>query len=81
MDDTQVRLRRCFAAVFPRLAQNSIEHASMEGVAEWDSVAGTTLMAAVEEEFGFEIDVPDMAELTSFPAILAYLRGRRSHVS
>lgn len=81
MDDTQVRLRRCFSAVFPRLAKDAIEQATMDNVAEWDSVAGATLMAAVEEEFGVEVDIQDMAELVSFPAILAYLHRKHNEAS
>jgi acyl carrier protein len=67
------RLTRCFAAVFPGLSRGQIASASVETVEAWDSVAGVTLVSAIEEEFGTELD-PDMLEsLVSFRAILEYL--------
>jgi acyl carrier protein len=42
----------------------------------WDSVAGVTLFAIIEEEFALEIDVQDMKDLLSFDSILQYLLRR-----
>jgi acyl carrier protein len=67
------KLIRCFAAVFPALGREQIESASVENVEAWDSIAGVTLVTAIEEEFGTELD-PDAVELfVSFHAIRDYL--------
>lgn len=77
MPDVNERLVRCFTAVFPDLAPSEAEHASVETVAEWDSLAALTLVAVVEEEFGIQIDDHDLAELGSFTALRTYIDDRR----
>ena len=74
MNDTQVRLTRCFAAVFPDLSDHQITSASLDTVGGWDSVAAATLVTTVEEQFGIEIEAEAVGSLTSFQAILDYLR-------
>lgn len=74
MDDVQNRLMRCFSAVFPNLSQDELFHASTTNVKAWDSVAGVTLFAMIEEEYGIEMDMNELADMTSFERILACLR-------
>jgi acyl carrier protein len=74
MDDTRNRLVRCFAAVFPSLPADSIARAGVSNTEGWDSVASVTLVATIEEEFGIELDIQDLAELISFEKILDYLQ-------
>jgi acyl carrier protein len=69
------RLRRCFAAVFPTLPPDEIPTASIDTVAEWDSLAAVTLAALVEEEFDVEIPDEALSELTSFAAVGDFLRS------
>jgi len=76
MDETRQRLTNCFQVVFPALPQEQIERASTGTVAEWDSVAAITLMNVLEEEFGLEMDLDDLADLDSFDKVLAYLQKR-----
>jgi acyl carrier protein len=76
VDDTHERLVKCFAAAFPTMAEEQIQLASAETVAAWDSIAGATLFAVIEEEFGLEFDPQDLADLLSFPQILAYLQAK-----
>ena len=76
MADTKERLTRCFAAVFPSLNGNQILDATASTVQGRDSVASVTLFAMIEEEFRFELDLHDLAELTSFAKILDYLSKR-----
>lgn len=76
MDDIQLRLEKCFSGVFPKLAREEVPNASPDVVASWDSVASVTLFATIEEEFGLEIDVQDLTELTSFQQIHQYLLRR-----
>jgi acyl carrier protein len=76
MDEVQVRLMGCFAAVFPALTQEQILRADHYNVSRWDSVAGVTLFATIEEEFGVEVDLQDLAGLVSFETILGYLTSK-----
>lgn len=74
MDNIQARLTRCFAAVFPDISDDQITGASSDTVKGWDSVAAATLVTTVEEEFGIEIDGEALESITSFQAMLDYLR-------
>lgn len=63
----------CFLAAFPSLSREEVPEASVETVAEWDSLGAITLVALVEEQF--ELDIPEAAldGLTSFSAIQGFL--------
>jgi acyl carrier protein len=76
MDEARSRLTTCFLAVFPSLARENVLRASVKSTEAWDSVATVTLIAAIEEEFGVEIDIRDMENLVSFDNILDYLRNK-----
>jgi acyl carrier protein len=76
MDETRQRLTNCFQIVFPDLPQQEIATASTATVAAWDSVAAITLMNVIEDEFGFQMDLDDLADLDSFDRIYAYLQKR-----
>jgi acyl carrier protein len=73
VNKTSEKLTRCFTAVFPGLDRGQIALASVETVEGWDSVAGVTLVSAIEEEFGTELDPEMLESLVSFRAILEYL--------
>ena len=77
MDETRQRLTNCFQVVFPDLPQDAIETASTATVSAWDSVAAITMMNVIEDEFGFEMDLDDLAELDSFDKVYSYLQNRR----
>jgi len=76
MDDARQRLTNCFQVVFPNLPAQNIAEASTKTVAEWDSVAGLTLMTVVEDEFKLQIDLDDLAGLDSFESFYSYLQKR-----
>ena len=76
MDETHDRLMKCFAVVFPDLSQDAIAGASTATVAAWDSIAAITLMNVVQDEFGLEIDLDDLADLDSFANLHSYLQKR-----
>ena len=76
MNALDTRRANCFAAVFPDLNAQEIRQASQASVAVWDSINALTLVNVIEEEFGIQIDLEAVAELSSFPLILEYLRGR-----
>jgi acyl carrier protein len=71
--DSNERVVRCFASVFPNLTPRQILTASIETVAEWDSLATVTIVALLEQEFGVQIDQFDLPELSSFYGVKNYL--------
>jgi acyl carrier protein len=77
MDETRQRLTNCFQVVFPDMPQEQIPTASTASVANWDSVAAITLMNVIEDEFGMEMDLDDLADLDSFEKLQAYLQKRQ----
>ena len=74
MDEQQARLVNCFLAVFPELSADEVGSATSATVASWDSVAGVTLLAVVEEEFGLTLETDDLSRFDSFQGFLSYLR-------
>ena len=75
MSEVDDRLTRCFASVFPALSPEELRNASVETVPAWDSLAAVTLVAVLEEEFAMQIDLMDLAELTSYQAVRSYLQN------
>ena len=80
MDETRTKLTECFQIVFPDLNAKDIPKATQETVAAWDSVAAITLVSVIEEQFGIEMDLDDLAELDSFEKVCAYLDRRQQPV-
>jgi acyl carrier protein len=76
MDETRQRLTNCFQVVFPDLPQEALASASTATVPAWDSIAAITLMNVIEEEFGFQMDLDDLADLDSFAKVYSYLQKR-----
>lgn len=77
MNDVQARLIKCFAAVFPELSPEEIQHASPTTVSSWDSLASITLLSVLEEEFQIQIDLEDLEHLVSFELVLDYLQHQK----
>lgn len=77
MDDVRAKLIECFQIVFPDMQEKDIPSASQQTVAEWDSVAAITLVNVIEEQFGIEMDLDQVADLDSFEKVLAYLQQRQ----
>lgn len=78
MAEIESRLLHCFEIAFPELAPQEIPAVSMASLASWDSLAGITLFALIEEEFGVSISPDDAAGLVSFELILDYLKQNSS---
>jgi len=74
--DPRQRLAKCFEIVFPDLPRAEIAGASTATLQAWDSVAAITLMNVVEDEFGLQIDLDDLASLDSFENLHSYLQKR-----
>src|SRR5690606_18772651 len=66
MDDIETRVQHCFQNVFPDAPAERLSKLSQASVAEWDSGRHVTLLAALAEEFGREIDYEAAEELSSF---------------
>ena len=80
MDHIALRLTNCFQTVFPHLPEGEIAAASQTNVAAWDSVAAITLVNVIEEEFGIQMDLDQLADLDSFTRVHDYL-SRETQIS
>ena len=76
MDKSRARLIKCFELVFPDLAEDQVPSASQATMPEWDSVAAITMMNVIEDEFGIEMDLEEVAGFDSFESIHQYVAGR-----
>ncbi len=78
VSDSRARLVKCFSVVFPQLEEGEIPQATLTSVAAWDSLATVTLITVVEEEFGVNIGLENLEQVTSFSGILDYLSRQNS---
>lgn len=46
--------------------ESVLESLKYQGIAAWDSVGHMSLMTALEETFGIEMDIDDIIEFSSF---------------
>jgi acyl carrier protein len=76
MSEEDDRLVRCFASVFPTLSEGEIRASDVVPLFDIDSLAGVTLVTLIDQEFGVDVDLPDLLELGSFEAISQFLRKR-----
>ena len=77
MTELEDRLVRCFASIFPTLADEEIQAADLEPLTGTDSLAGVTLVALIDQEFGVEIDLEGLLALGTFEAVYRYLREQQ----
>jgi acyl carrier protein len=77
MPELTTRLARCFAAVFPDLAEAEIYRASATSVGAWDSLATVNLLSVIEEEFQIRVAPEDFESFVAFELILDYLQGKQ----
>ena len=76
MSESQDRLVRCFSSVFPTLSETEIRASDVVPLFDLDSLAGVTLVTLIGQEFGVDVDLPDLLELGSFEAISQFLQKR-----
>lgn len=83
MNDYDDRLMRCFESTFPGATPHEIRKGKFDAMPDWDSLRGVTLLAVLEEEFGVQIDLPELLELETFDSVKQYLsqRGMISQVN
>ena len=70
------RLMRCFTSAFPSAAREEFTTAKFESICGWDSLRGVTLLALLDDEFGMQIDLPELLELETFGALKTHLLQR-----
>jgi len=78
MDDLEGKLIDCFAVVFPDLAREEVRLASMASVPGWDSMASINLVAVIEEEFGIQLEIEELADMASFASVLDLLHQKKT---
>jgi acyl carrier protein len=76
MDDIQIRLTRCFLAVFPELIESDVLTATPSSVKGWDSIATLNLLTVIEEEFNVQIDFTELMNGLSYEQLAADLQKR-----
>ena len=83
MNNDDDRLMRCFASAFPSATRDEIRTAKFDAIPGWDSLRGVTLLAVLDEEFGVQIDLPELLELETFDSVKRHLsqRGMISQVN
>ena len=74
MNEIETRVLGCFANVFPDVPRAELERANQASLAAWDSVLHVTLLAALAEEFQFELDYEAAEEVRSFALAVEYVR-------
>jgi acyl carrier protein len=74
MSDQDDRLVRCFSSVFPTLSEREIRASNVVALFDLDSLAGVTLVTLIDQEFGVNVDPPDLLELGSFEAVSRFLQ-------
>jgi acyl carrier protein len=76
MNDMDKKLIECLQTVFPGVPDAALRQASVQTLAQWDSLATVTIVALVEEQFGIEVDPDDLTRFDSFDHIAAFLESR-----
>lgn len=54
---------------------DGVENATMESVDKWDSIGQMSLVAMIEDEFGFEMEPDEVMQFTSYAAGLVILKN------
>lgn len=71
------KVKTIFAAVFS-LTDENIEWMTRENTEKWDSMAHTSIVLCIEEEFGLSLEFEDAMELDSFEFIVAFLDSKNA---
>ena len=67
------RLRAIFVSVFELPDSADVQRCDRTNTATWDSMAHVTLIFAIEEEFGLNLDPADSMQITSFDSACRYV--------
>lgn len=56
-----------------------VEQLKYRGIDKWDSLGHMTLVAAIEDEFGVQLDTEQVIDMSSFQVALEMLEGMGVH--
>lgn len=59
------KLTKVFADTFG-ISEAETKGLQYQGIEQWDSVGHMTLVAAIEDEFGIQLDTDDIIDMSSF---------------
>ena len=73
------RLRAVFVSTLELPDEIAVEQLKYRDVEQWDSLGHITLVAAIEDEFGVQLDTAQVIDMSSFKVALDMLRGMGVH--
>jgi acyl carrier protein len=73
------RLRAVFVSTLELPDDTAVEQLKYRDVEQWDSLGHMTLVAAIEDEFGVQLDTEQVIDMSSFKVALDMLRGMGVH--
>jgi acyl carrier protein len=69
------RLRTVFVETLELPADTDVENLKYRDIEQWDSLGHMTLVTAIEDEFGVQLETEQVIDLSSFKVALDMLRG------
>ena len=69
------RLRACFVDALELPDGVDVENLKYRDIAQWDSLGHMTLVAAIEDEFGVQLETDQVIDLSSFKVGVDMLRS------
>ncbi|HYZ75239.1 MAG TPA: acyl carrier protein [Chthoniobacterales bacterium] len=79
MTEVDDRLVRCFSSIFPASTDEEIRAIDLERFGDMDSLAGVTLVAVIEQEFGVALELEELLALRSFDAVQRYVNEQHRY--
>lgn len=65
MSDNIEKYMKCFMEAFP-VGKDDLDGLKYQDIPEWDSIGHMNLVAALEEEFGIEMEIDDITDISDF---------------
>jgi acyl carrier protein len=72
-DQTTEKLEQVFRAVFELPADADVQNIRQISFRKWDSLGHVLLISAIESEFGIQLELATIVQLTSFESVQLYL--------
>lgn len=69
------RLRAVFVEALELPDDVDVENLKYRDIEQWDSLGHMTLVAAIEDEFGVQLETEQVIDMSSFKVALDMLRG------
>ncbi len=73
------RLRTVFVDTLELAEDVAVEQLKYRDIDQWDSLGHMTLVAAIEDEFGVQLDTEQVIDMNSFKVALDMLHGMGVH--